>query len=355
VGSALSTGAQLASSQLGDRLDELRGLAFYATQLDPATHAARLIQTTLDWWRQRSDCTPASFEPPPVPERRIAVLVGGLGSKGGVDGGGYDQTDSIDRVRAVALGYDDHVRFSYVGGDTAHAPYDGYDTAQDLRTEARRLRDLLEQVARDHPGETVDIIAHSQGGIISRAALAYEYAAADPRLPKVANLITLASPHQGDDLATALTQVGDTATGRVLEHAVGATGLPGYDPGGTSIRQLSETSRFMAKLDDRPLPKGIRFTSIGSRGDFTVPGIRTRAPGARNVLVDVAGLTSDHRNLPGSDAGRREVALAAAGLPPTCQTLTDMLADTLESDAIATGEDAGGLALSSATHTLGGP
>jgi hypothetical protein len=63
------------------------------------------------------------------------------------------------------------------------------------------------------------------------------------------------------------------------------------------------------------------------------------------VVVSVPGAWSDHSNLPGSDAGRREVALALADRPPTCQSLGNMLADTVASDAISTAEDLAGLAL----------
>jgi triacylglycerol esterase/lipase EstA (alpha/beta hydrolase family) len=260
----------------------------------------------------------------------------------------------VDDVDPKALGYADDVRFSYNGGDTSQQPYDSHDTTTDLRTEARRLRDLLEQVHRDHPGMPVDLIAHSQGGLIARAALAYEYARDDTRLPRVANLVTLGTPHQGADLATILTNVSHTASGSATAWALDEAGVTWVDLRGPSVRQLSENSTFLADLNRRELPEGVRFTSIGSRGDVVVPGTHTEAPGARNVLVNVAGWTTDHSKLPGSSQGRREVSLAVAGMPPTCQTLTDMLADTVVSDAIATSEDAAGLGLYAASQWADG-
>src|SRR5439155_23070553 len=94
-----------------DYLDEAKGVLAYADQLNPAQRVGRLVETTADWWDQRHDCTPTDVAPPPLPEHRVAVLVGGLGSSSG--------HDSIDDVNAEGLGYDhkDVVRFSYVGGD----------------------------------------------------------------------------------------------------------------------------------------------------------------------------------------------------------------------------------------------
>jgi pimeloyl-ACP methyl ester carboxylesterase len=213
----------------------------------------------------------------------------------------------------------------------------------DLRTAARRLADLLEQVQRDHPGQTVDLIAHSQGGVVARAALAYEYDEKDRRLPPVAHVVTLASPHHGADIATALSMVGDTSSGEGLEWGLGGSGATPFDLRGESVRQLSETSGFLKELNGRPPPVGVKVTSIASRGDLTVPAVHTRLEGARNAVVSVPGAGSDHSDLPGSDVGRREVALALADRPPTCQTLGNMLADTAVSEGISAAEDIAGL------------
>ncbi|MFN2505546.1 MAG: esterase/lipase family protein, partial [Acidimicrobiales bacterium] len=276
--------------------------------------------------------------PPPLPERRMAVLVDGLGSSSG--------HTTIGDLDTAALGYqpDDVIRFSYRGGTTDEQPYGASDTTVDLRTSARRLRALLEQAHRDHPGVPVDLIGHSQGGIVARTLLAYEYDTADPRLPRVATLVTVASPHQGADIATALAMASHTSSGELIEWGLSATGVSPVDLRGDSVRQLSETSRFLAKLNRRALPDGVRVTSIGTRGDLMVPAVHTRLAGASNVVVSVPGVLTEHGRLPGSESAHREVALAVAGLPPTCQTLTDMLVDAVVSDLISTAEDGAGAA-----------
>ena len=321
------------------QLEELRGALHYAGELDPTTHARRVADTAVDWYRQRSNCTPPDVAPPPKPERRIAVLMAGLGSKA--------KGDSIDDLDTAGLGYGeaDRIRFSYLGGTTAERPYEQADTTVDLRTSAARLRQLLERLEREHPGVPVDLIGHSQGGIVARTFLAYEYDRKLHKLPRIANLVTLATPHQGADIATALDMTGRTLVGDAAQWGLSATGVSSFDLRGESVRQLSETSTFMRKLNRRPLPDDVRVTSIGARGDAVVPAVRTRLPGARNVVVSVPGALSDHSRLPGSDAARREVALAVAGRPPTCQSLGDMLTDTATSDAIATAEDLAGAAV----------
>jgi len=54
--------------------------------------------------------------------------------------------------------------------------------------------------------------------------------------------------------------------------------------------------------------------------------------------------------LPGSPQALREAALAIHGLPPTCQTLADMVADTAVTQGISLGEDLAGAGAWAAGH-----
>ena len=157
-------------------------------------------------WRERQDHCTASGAPVPVPSnRRLAVLVGGLGST--------SETASIDDVDTTALGYEtrDVVRFSYRGGrvaadqpvspELAHVDvttYTASDSAGDLDTAGARLAELLGAVVRaTPPGTTLDVYAHSQGGLVARIALA-ELATRDPTtLRRIGIVVTLATPHRG--------------------------------------------------------------------------------------------------------------------------------------------------------------
>ena len=323
--------------KVDDKLTELRGAVGYLTEAGPVAEAVRLGDTGLDWLRQRADCTPADAGQPRLQERHLAVLVGGLGSS---------STDAaVADLDTAALGYakGDVSRFSYRGNDTHVMPYQPSDTTVDMRESGRLLREYLQQLEHEHPGVPIDVIGHSQGGFVAREALTDEFDGLDPTLPQVSSLVTLGSPHQGADLATAAAMIGVTTVGGIGEWAAG-TVMP-WDPRGPSVQQLSETSSFIRDLNARPLPEGLYATSIGARGDVVVPAGRTEYEGAKHVIVSVPGVFTDHDHLPGSDEAEREVALAVNHQAPTCQTFADAMVDAVVSDQISTSEDSlGGLA-----------
>jgi hypothetical protein len=326
-----------------DHLDELRGAIHYAEELQPLTHLERFVRAVDDWRKAQETCTPAAVPAPRLQERHLAVLVAGLGSTSAKD---EEHKPAIAHVDTAALGYapSDVVRYSYNGGTIDDHGYAGADTTVDIRHSARRLRELLERLEAEHPGVPIDIIAHSQGGIVARSALTDEVDGADPRLPQVASLITLGSPHLGAPGATALAMFGHTTVGEVAETGTHAL-LPGaIDPGALSLRQMAEESDFMRELSRRPLPAGLRATSIGAREDLIVPAGVTHLDGANNVIVSVPGHATEHSDLPGSAQARREIALGLAGMAPTCQSLGDALADAAVSDVIRGGEEAVGAA-----------
>src|SRR5439155_11209876 len=136
------------------------------------------------WWRQRGHCTSESVPAPRLSTRHLLVLVGGVDSS--------SESGGVLGVRTTQLGYapGDVVQFSYRGGTTREQPYGPPDTEVDLRLSARRLRQVLEGLSRDHPGVPVDLIAHSQGGLVVRAALGDELDAGD--LAPLSNVVTLA-------------------------------------------------------------------------------------------------------------------------------------------------------------------
>src|SRR5205807_9252416 len=175
------------------------------------------------------------------------------------------------------LGYTaaDVAVFSYRGGTTREQPYGPADTEVDLRLSARRLRDLLERLGRDQPGVPVDLIAHSQGGLVVRAALGDELDRGDPRLPPIANIVTLATPHQGATLATAAASLAGAPAGLAGESLVHTVAPDLPDARSPAVRELADTSTFVRRLARRPLPAGTRVTSIAARGDLFVPAPRT--------------------------------------------------------------------------------
>ncbi|MGI8686418.1 MAG: peptidoglycan DD-metalloendopeptidase family protein [Acidimicrobiales bacterium] len=315
-----------------DTAEELQAWVDAVVPFSPASFV-RLASGMEEWWSRRHTCTPSGVRPPRPPGRRRVVLVAGLGSTS-------DRGAGVDGVDTTALGYapGDVQRFSYKGGTTAESAYSAADTQVDIAASARRLRDLLERLVAAEPGVPVDVIAHSQGGLVSRVALG-------PRPPPgVEHLITLATPHQGADLATVLDLAATTPKGALVEEGVSRLGVSGIDPTSTSVRQLSETSAFLRELNAQPLPEGVRVTSIAGRADVVVPAPRAHLRGATNAVVTVDGL-HEHPLVPGAPAATREMTLALAGMAPTCEGFLDAVADAVVGETIAAAEDTLGVAL----------
>ncbi len=329
---AVGTGVVAVGSGALATAEELQAWIDAVVPLSP-TSLARLATGMQDWWSRRHTCTPSGAAPLRPPGRRRVVLVAGLGSTSTPGAG-------IDGVDTAALGYgsSDVQRFSYRGGTTAETSYTAADTQVDITESGRRLRALLERLLAAEPGVPVDVIAHSQGGLVARVALG----PSPP--PGVENLITLATPHQGADLATVLDLVATTPKGAVLEEGVSRLGVSGIDPTSTSVRQLSETSAFLRHLNNQPLPEGVRVTSIAGRADVVVPAPHAHLPGATNAVVTVDGI-NEHPLVPGAPAATREMALALAAMAPSCEGFVDAMADLVVGETITATEDALGLAL----------
>jgi len=293
------------------------------------------------------ECTPGDVAVPAPSERRIVVLVSGLGT----DSGG----NSAFELPTGELGYApaDVVRFSYAGGrspdpaalqsssagDLAgmeQRPFTGTDSQQDLLVSADRLAALVQDVAAREPGVPIDVIAHSQGGVVSRLAL--DEAAEEGRLPpSVSSLVTLGSPHAGAPAADIVAGLQASRGGRQVVSGVIEWGdLAPLDPDEPAPRQLGRSSRVLAEVRDRPLPEQVHFVSIGARWDLVVPGGQTADAAAHQVMVNPAGPNADaHSALTTSPEALREVRLAVAGLPPSCQGVVDAIVDRLASQGIS--------------------
>lgn len=275
-------------------------------------------------WRLNSgNCTSAVEEPEPPDSRRIAVLVGGLGSSSTQAG--------IENLDTTALGYSvpDVIRFSYRGGkvpgtgasaspSTEERPYSPLDSNRDLRDSSLLLLELLNGIAFENPGVPIDLYAHSQGGVVARLAIS------EASLPtQVESVVTIASPHNGADLANLLQTVRDVPLADTLLGSPGLVG--GISPTGTAVEQLAARSDLIESLDLPP--PDVRFLSIAARGDLVVPASATHVLAKPWVVVSSAGAHA-HQDVVGSPETLREVRLHMAGLPPGCESMGDALADS---------------------------
>jgi len=313
-------------------------LAHHAEATNPVGRLAEVSDRLDRWRRGQDDCTPASTPPSPPGGRRIAVLVGGLGST--------SESAAVAGVDTAGLGYaaGDVVRFSYAGGRVPGelasgsglgalpaTSYSAADSQADLRASAARLVELLTAVARAAPGVPIDVIAHSQGGVVSRLALE------DGGPAEVATLVTLGTPHGGADLATAVEALRSNAGADTSLGEVRALLGVDLDPTRPAIGQLAETSDVVGEMRDHPVPDRVRVVSIAARGDLVVPHGRTVVEGRPQVVVPISGLHA-HDRLPSSPEATREIALAVSGRPPTCEMLGDVAGDVLVGESISVGE-----------------
>lgn len=253
------------------------------------------------------------------PNDNIAVLVAGIGSKteGGVSAALYESGGRI-------LGYRerDTYAFSYRDstGPDLHEPYSRADTFGDIRLAARRLRSLVLRIAARHPGRSVDLIAHSQGGIVARTFLQMTADAWEPGLPQIDHLVTFSSPHGGAPLAAGVPVLDSTPFGRAALEAASwwaKNSGPLPDPYATSVQQLAPGSELLERLDEEATLYGTRVLSLAIPNDVVVPADRARWDAYEGRVVPPEGLN-------GHDAvvtSRTAVAIASSflrGAGPTC-------------------------------------
>jgi hypothetical protein len=333
---------------LGWLYDRARSTATYATQLNLPARGLGLAADLGTRLFLRGPCSDGS--PPAAPVRgqdRVAITVAGLGSSSS-DG-------SIDELRTADLGYDDDrvVRFSYAGGrvpgsaaalaNLATHTYGTGASQGDLHGAAQRLADLVEDVAASDPDATIDLFAHSQGGVVARLAL-LELAERGSALDRLGVVATLGTPHSGSDLATAVAGAGTTLAGSLGLRAADAFLGGGIDPGATAVRQLAENSDVVRELARDGVPGGVRLLSIAARGDLAVAAPNTEVDGATNVTVAVSGWSA-HGDVVASDEATAEMARALAGQPPACEGWRDVVADVAVGHGISIAEDQMGAAV----------
>jgi murein DD-endopeptidase MepM/ murein hydrolase activator NlpD/triacylglycerol esterase/lipase EstA (alpha/beta hydrolase family) len=327
---------------LGWLYDRARSTATYATQLNLP---ARGLGLAADLGARLFLHGPCSEGPPlaaPVRDQdRVAITVAGLGSS--------SSNGSIDELRTADLGYDEDrvVRFSYAGGrvprsavalgDLASRAYETGASQGDLRAAARRLADLVQDVAASDPDATIDLFAHSQGGVVARLAL-LELVERGAALDRLGVVTTLGTPHKGSDVATAVVGAGTTLTGNLGLRAADAFLGGGIDHDAAAVRQLAENSDVMRELARVGVPEGVRLVSIAARGDLAVAAPNTEVAGATNVTVAVSGWSA-HADLVASDEATAEMARALAGQPPACESWRDVVADVAVGHGISFAED----------------
>ncbi|MGH2788089.1 MAG: peptidoglycan DD-metalloendopeptidase family protein [Actinomycetota bacterium] len=241
-------------------------------------------------------CRTASGSVPRVaPNDNVAVVIAGISSRS--EGGG----DSPFLSFAEKLGYEESniYRFSYrsLNGPRGHEPYSRADTGRSLLVGARRLGRLLTLIAAEKPGADVDILAHSQGGIIARAYLSGAARGWDDDVARVEHLVTLATPHAGARIAHLADDLREESlTGGLVVEAASLWarhGGPLPDPDGPAARELKTDSDLIRWLATEDVMYGTRVLALAVPDDLIVTANRAAMPGALNRVVPPEGLSVD--------------------------------------------------------------
>jgi hypothetical protein len=314
----------------GDVLDRLRGpLHDMVAELRtlPATIASRLARTPLgmlaidvvEMGRRFVDAVTAecSDDAPPADgtggSAHRVMVVAGINSSG--QAGDRGPTVALD---VAALGYhggESEVRYYSYAQDGG--PYEPGATHGSLFGAARRLADQLRAMQREQPGREVDLIAHSQGGLVVDLFLDTVYRASDPTLPPIGTVITLSSPHEGAPLATAGSQVRSSSAGRWLLDEVGDRFPSIPPPNSVSVQQMSERSALIRGIQHAGVPEHVDYTSIGATEDAVVPATNVSLRGATETTVAVNS-PSEHSAIVQDPNALRAVRAALEGRAPPC-------------------------------------
>jgi hypothetical protein len=321
AGAAASGARALAGVGAGSARELARGAgaAFgYSPAGILASVAMEVAAGAADLWHHRQECSDGSAPAGGTGgSGHLLMAVGGIDTAGAPD----QATFGLD-ARALGYGDDEVTYFSYA---TDGGAYRADQTHGDLQRAGLHLAEQLKRAQREHPGREVDLIAHSQGGVVVDVFLQDYYDAADPEYPPIGTVVTLSSPHEGAPLATAAADWQASPVGKELVEAA-EEGLSVAPVSAPSVRQLDEHSRFLRDLWDDRLPDHIDFTTIGASDDILVPATQVDVPDATKVVVGVGGgPLDDHTNIPRDPGALRVVRAALEGRAPPCVGIAEGL------------------------------
>ncbi len=301
--------------------------------------AAATLRAGSEYLAQRGHCDPhAPAADGEGGSGHRVMIVGGIDSH-------LTGTDSSVSLPASALGYqpDEITYFSYArdGGD--YAPV---DTEGPIMTAARRLAAQLRALQQQEPGREVDLLAHSQGGVVVETFLTMIYDRGDRSYPPLGTVVTLSSPLRGAPLASAAGDIERSRSGTLAlaGGAAVADAVGVHVPiGSPALRDLAADSDLMRRLRAAPWPDTVEVTTIGAATDVYVPGNAATLPGARARIVIPHALNA-HTGILEDPSALRDVRAALENKPLPCQSLVTILAGKTLAPAIDAGEQLAGAA-----------
>ncbi len=175
------------------------------------------------------------------------------------------------------------------------ARYGPSDTWRGVAAAAEKLRDQLRAQWRRSPGQAVDLVGHSMGGVVVAYYLLVLHDPTDPTLPPIGHVATIASPLEGADLARAIVEARKSPAARVGLDLLSAA-IPDHDAGSRAVSDLAVGSGLVRDLAGAwtaarahplrgPLATGTRVFTFGGSRDPVVPERRSDLPGADHVVL----------------------------------------------------------------------
>ncbi len=333
-----------ATGKLDAALVAVKGAREFVVGQSPAGIASRVLEAVADYERNQRNCTPASMSSEraatSVAPDRVIMAIDGNGSS-------YDGTRGQVAGLLADIGFDDRqiVQYSYAGHDDGGEPdnYRGRDTQEDLEASAYLLADQLRRLHAARPDVMVDLVGHSQGGVVAAFFLAHIYDANAGDLPQINRAVTLNSPLQGIPAAQLGAFVAATSIGGYIEQISSFAETAGSD--GLAIEalmQMAETSLFTHKLTTAADFNGVDLTTVAAANDLLVPaGAANHDAAVNNVIVDApedGGMLGAHSATLTDPDARSAVSLALDGRGPLCVGPAEYGAVRLEGELIHSAE-----------------
>ena len=297
----------------------------------------------------------AGAKPPPAPNDNIVVAVAGIGSWTMGKGGNPESHASIYQLDFQTLGYSPEqiFHYSYRGLDDRagggpyrlHAPYTKEDTYKSIEESALLLDEQLREIHRKYPDKQIDLVAHSQGGLVAQYWVERHYKPGDPRVGEVAHFVTIATPHKGADAAQLGQRLSSTRVGRaklaLVNIAAGQAGLP--PPSSPAALEMAEDSSFIGSLNREWDPKRVDTTTIAATFDYVVTPAHTRLKGARHFTVDLptnlSSVTRAHSSAPKATATKVLMHQILSDSSLACTGFRNAIADAVVGRTISGVQD----------------
>lgn len=295
-----------------------------ADQVERAVRA--LVALGIRTYEQLTSCPQPDPIANPVGSGNLVMAVAGQGSlrKRRADG----SLGASFHFEHEVLGYrrGDVSYFSY---EASSATYEKAATYGDLHEKARLLGEQIKAAARVQPGRHIDLVGHSQGGVVIDLFVMEVYRGHESEYPPIDNVVTFASPHEGTPAADVAAAAADSPFGPVVEPIVDDEAQ--IPLGARAFEQISLGSPMMHKLwSGQGPPRSIRYLSIVGSLDPAVPSAVGDVPGATKVVVPVGSALDpldDHSGiLRDPDALSAAQAQLSGGAPvASCGPLTDVV------------------------------